>query len=110
MFSRYLEAALQCGNVAWQRGLLTKGYGLCHGAAGNAYTFLKLYQITKDQRHLFRAIKFAEWIEGYGSHGCRVPDRPFSLFEGLAGTVYFLYDVLYPHKSAFPAYEILQHS
>lgn len=84
---------------------MIKGYGLCHGVAGNAYTFLKLYQITNDQRHLYRATKFAEWIEGYGTHGCRTADRPYSLFEGMAGTIYFLHDILDPIRSAFPAYD-----
>lgn len=34
---RYLNDAYQCADVIWQYGLLKKGYGLCHGAAGNAY-------------------------------------------------------------------------
>lgn len=51
----YLDAALQCGEVVWHYGLLKKGYGLCHGAAGNAYTFLALYRHTRDPKHLYRA-------------------------------------------------------
>ncbi|XP_046745140.1 lanC-like protein 2 isoform X2 [Diprion similis] len=43
----YLRVALECGDVVWSRGLLKKGYGICHGVAGNAYTFLYLYQTTK---------------------------------------------------------------
>ena len=42
----YLQTALQCGDIVWKRGLLTKGYSICHGVAGNAYTFLVLYQLT----------------------------------------------------------------
>ncbi|KAM9328696.1 glutathione S-transferase LANCL1 isoform 2-T4 [Pholidichthys leucotaenia] len=53
--SQYLEDALQCGEVVWHYGLLKKGYGLCHGAAGNAYTFLALHQLTQDPKHLYRA-------------------------------------------------------
>ena len=53
--AQYLEDAVQCGEVVWQRGLLKKGYGLCHGAAGNAYTFLALYKLTHHPRHLYRA-------------------------------------------------------
>lgn len=52
---QYLEDALQCGEVVWHCGLLKKGYGLCHGAAGNAYTFLALYRLTQDPKHLYRA-------------------------------------------------------
>lgn len=53
--SQYLADALQCGEVVWRWGLLKKGYGLCHGAAGNAYAFLALYRQTQDPRHLYRA-------------------------------------------------------
>lgn len=52
---QYLFDALQCGEVVWHFGLLKKGYGLCHGAAGNAYTFLALYRQTQDPKHLYRA-------------------------------------------------------
>ena len=29
--SVYLEEAIKCGEITWKRGLLHKGYGLCHG-------------------------------------------------------------------------------
>ena len=58
--NRYLEKAKQCGNVIWERGLLLKGSGICHGVSGNAYAFLKLYQITKHPAYLYRAAKV--WI------------------------------------------------
>lgn len=102
----YLENALQCGEVVWRYGLLKKGYGLCHGAAGNAYTFLTLYRHTQDPKHLYRACMFAEWCLNYGKHGCRTPDTPFSLFEGMAGTIYFLADLLQPMRAKFPAFEV----
>ncbi|XP_058794222.1 lanC-like protein 2 isoform X2 [Phymastichus coffea] len=44
---QYLDTAVQCGEVIWQRGLLKKGCGICHGVAGNAYSFLNLFQLTK---------------------------------------------------------------
>ncbi|XP_058888534.1 glutathione S-transferase LANCL1 isoform X1 [Acipenser ruthenus] len=103
---QYLSDAVQCGEVIWQRGLLKKGYGLCHGAGGNAYGFLALYKLTQDAKYLYRACKFAEWCLDYGKHGCRTPDTPFSLFEGMAGTIYFLADLLQPMKSKFPAFEL----
>lgn len=43
---KYLIAAEQYSEVVWKRGLLTKGYGLCHGVSGNTYTFMSLYQLT----------------------------------------------------------------
>lgn len=104
--AQYLSDALQCGEVVWRYGLLKKGYGLCHGAAGNAYTFLALYRQTQEAKHLYRACMFADWCMNYGKHGCRTPDTPFSLFEGMAGTIYFLADLLQPMKARFPAFEV----
>ncbi|NWR21678.1 LANC1 protein, partial [Emberiza fucata] len=103
---QYLNDALQCAEVIWQYGLLKKGYGLCHGTAGNAYAFLALYNLTQNMKYLYRACKFAEWCLSYGQHGCRTPDTPFSLFEGMAGTIYFLADLLVPTKAKFPAFEL----
>lgn len=85
---------------------LTLGYGLCHGTAGNGYAFLRLYQLTGDPKQVYRAVKFGEWCAQYGSHGCRTPDTPFSLFEGMAGTVYYMSDLLDPTRSRFPAYQL----
>ncbi|XP_008148865.2 lanC-like protein 2 isoform X1 [Eptesicus fuscus] len=103
---KYLKDAMECSDVIWQRGLLRKGYGLCHGTAGNGYSFLSLYHLTRDRKYLYRACKFAEWCLDYGAHGCRIPDRPYSLFEGMAGAIHFLSDVLAPETSRFPAFEL----
>ena len=53
----YLTAAERCGEVVWSRGLLKKGYGLCHGVGGNGFTFLQLYRLTGQPHHLHRAIR-----------------------------------------------------
>ncbi|XP_064338389.1 lanC-like protein 2 isoform X3 [Camelus dromedarius] len=103
---KYLKDAMECSDVIWQRGLLRKGYGICHGAAGNGYSFLSLYHLTQDKKYLYRACKFAEWCLEYGAHGCRIPDRPYSLFEGMAGAIHFLSDILVPETSWFPAFEL----
>lgn len=103
---KYLEAAKKCADVIWERGLLRKGYGICHGTAGNAYAFLAMYNLTQEQTYLYKAYKFAEWCCDYGKHGCRIPDTPYSLFEGMAGTIYFLVDLLDPKNAKFPAYEL----
>ncbi|XP_056096454.1 lanC-like protein 2, partial [Rhinichthys klamathensis goyatoka] len=103
---KYLRDAVECGELIWQKGLLRKGYGICHGTAGNGYAFLSLYQLTHDKKYLYRACKFAEWCLDYGKHGCRIPDRPYSLFEGMAGAVHYLSDVLQPEGSSFPAFEL----
>ncbi|KAM6953279.1 lanC-like protein 2 [Aplochiton taeniatus] len=103
---KYLRDAQECGEVVWQRGLLRKGYGICHGTAGNAYTFLALYQLSQEKKYLYRACKFAEWCMDYGTHGCRIPDRPYSLFEGMAGAIHFLSELSQPDTSCFPAFEL----
>ncbi|WAQ94656.1 LANC2-like protein [Mya arenaria] len=47
---RYLQAAVRCADVIWERGLLRKGHGICHGTTGNAYAFLAMYQLTDDKK------------------------------------------------------------
>lgn len=102
----FLDTAIQCGEVIWSRGILKKGYGICHGVSGNAYTLLYLFQKMKDPKYLYRACKFAQWCMDYGTKQHREPDRPFSLFEGLAGTIFFLVDMQQPHLAKFPAYTL----
>uniref|UniRef100_A0A8C6EV06 LanC like glutathione S-transferase 2 n=1 Tax=Marmota marmota marmota TaxID=9994 RepID=A0A8C6EV06_MARMA len=101
---KYLKEAMECSDVIWQRGLLRKGYGICHGTSGNGYSFLSLYHVTKDKKYLYRACKSG--VLDYGAHGCRIPDRPYSLFEGMAGAIHFLSDILVPETSRFPAFEL----
>lgn len=101
----YLVRAMLCGQAIWKRGLLKKGYGICHGVAGNAYAFLGLWKATNEAKYLYQAAVFAEWCFEYGQRGCRVPDRPLSLFEGVAGSIYLLSDLLQnPRNSDFPAF------
>jgi lantibiotic modifying enzyme len=55
-----MEALLiGAGHAVWIAGPLSKGFGLCHGTAGNGYAFLKLYQRTGDALWLERARSFA---------------------------------------------------
>lgn len=54
---KYLKEATECAEVIWQRGLLRKGYGICHGTAGNGYAFLSLYKLTQEKKHLYRSCK-----------------------------------------------------
>lgn len=101
-----LDLALNCGDVIWKRGLLKKGFSLCHGISGNAYAFLHLYQLTRDRKHLYRAGKFAQF---YLEHGHSInwrADSPASLFEGYAGLTYFLADLLNPIEAKFPAFQL----
>jgi hypothetical protein len=102
----YLAAATRAGELVWERGLLRKGNGLCHGTAGNGYAFLSLYRATGEGLWLHRATCFATWCSNLARAELRRPDRPLSLFEGLAGTCYFLHDMLSPAEARFPGLEI----
>lgn len=103
---RYLDACLRCGEVVWERGLLRKGPGICHGIAGSGYVFLLLYWLTGDLRYLHRARQFAEFMFTDEFKEARTPDCPYSLYEGLAGTACFLADILEPRNAAFPFMEV----
>ena len=59
---KYLDAAVDCGEVVWDRGLLRKGYGLCHGVAGNAHTFLQLFRLTTRPEYFNRAVKVCKCV------------------------------------------------
>lgn len=105
--SKYLDAAVGCGECVWNKGLLKKGPGICHGVAGSGYVFLLLYRITNDKKYLSRAISFGEFMyTDQFNRGSRQPDCPFSLYEGLAGTMCYLTDLLAPEMSAFPFLDV----
>ncbi|XP_063709681.1 lanC-like protein 3 homolog [Culicoides brevitarsis] len=105
--SKYLDACHKCADLVWKKGLLLKGPGICHGIAGNGYVFLMMYRLTGDQKFLYRAIKFFEFLTNpdFLKHA-RTPDHPFSLYEGIAGTVCYLIDLLEPQKASFPFMEV----
>ena len=52
----YKTIALKCNKCLWERGLLYKGNGVCHGMAGTCYPLMKLYQFTKDEFFLKEAV------------------------------------------------------
>lgn len=65
--------------------------GICHGTSGNAYLFLHLYKLTKDDIYLQRAILFMQAVieNGVGVSGSRC-----SLFQGLAGVGCLVNDIV----------------
>ncbi|PSN54550.1 LanC-like protein 3 [Blattella germanica] len=104
---KYLRSCLKCGELVWAKGLLRKGPGTCHGVAGSGYVFLLLYRLTGDPKHLHRAQAFASFIfSPEFTQGAKTPDSPYSLYEGLAGTVCYLSDVLKPDQAAFPFLDV----
>ncbi|XP_020293533.1 lanC-like protein 3 homolog [Pseudomyrmex gracilis] len=104
---RYLDSCKRAGDLVWRKGLLRKGPGICHGVAGNGYVFLLLYRLTNNMRYLYRAAKFADFMNSSQFQSeARTPDSPYSLYEGLAGTACFLADLIMPDKAHFPFQDI----
>jgi hypothetical protein len=89
------DLALAGGELTWRAGPLAKGANLCHGTAGNGYTFLTLHARTGDERWLARARAFA-------THSAAQVERDrasygrgrYSLWTGDLGTALFLADCL----------------
>ncbi|KAK9802998.1 hypothetical protein WJX73_007697 [Symbiochloris irregularis] len=101
-----MQAALKAGDLVWERGLLKKGVGLCHGISGNAYSFLSLHRLTKDDMWLDRAYRFALFMVTHIGQLKDVPSEPVSLFEGLSGAICLWMDCLDPLNSSIPGYEL----
>jgi len=114
----WVEALHVASRKVWEQGILSKGGGLCHGIAGNAWALLMLHDtfehalipmecigacregVKKDlvkcgrlSGDWFLEMALAMLLEcrntrPFGdSEKYRLPDNPYSLFEGLAGTV-----------------------
>jgi lantibiotic modifying enzyme len=83
--SHYLQVAEAASEVVWQKGLLRKGFGICHGVAGNAYMFMYLYEVTKKQDYLIKLLAFTRYITDKNNQAEYIdkPDHPYSLFEGI---------------------------
>lgn len=104
---KYLNSCYLSANLIWKKGLLRKGPGICHGVGGNGYAFLLMYRLTRDPVFLYRASKFMEFLlNPTFQKEARTPDRPFSLYEGVAGTVCFLVDLLNPETAAYPFMDV----
>jgi Lanthionine synthetase C-like protein len=96
------------GHAIWRAGPLVKGYGLCHGTAGNGYAFLKLYQRSGDPLWLDRARSFAV-------HAIAQRDRQrqqygqgrHTLWTGDAGLAVYLWHCL-RGTAGLPALDMLQ--
>ncbi|XP_030058215.1 lanC-like protein 3 [Microcaecilia unicolor] len=103
----YLDACIRCGELTWQKGLLKKGPGICHGVAGSAYVFLLLYRLTGNSKYIYRAQRFAEFLfsEEFKA-GSHTLENVYNLFEGLSGTICFLVDLLHPKQAEFPLFSI----
>lgn len=95
----------RAGELVYSRGILRKGVGLCHGVGGSVYALLAVSDVldapahaktTQELQHdeekhrwLLRAVHLADLATAYQSLTSKgqmsVPDRPYSLYEGIAG-------------------------
>ncbi|KAJ7250599.1 hypothetical protein C8J57DRAFT_1078520 [Mycena rebaudengoi] len=101
---RKVIAAVQHGAaLVYRHGLLSKGVGLCHGVAGNVFSLLAVSDVLDRSQsctnkgmfvpgndyYLTRAVHLAHLATGHEALTAqglmRVPDHPWSLYEGMAG-------------------------
>ena len=74
-------------------------------------TFYLSIRLTGDPKHLYRATKFADFLDtDTFKNGARQPDCPLSLYEGWAGTLCFLLDLSRPDQAHFPFSDVFYHS
>ena len=85
------ELLVAAGELVWTAGPLRKGASLCHGTAGNGYTFLKLFVRTGEERWLERARAFAmHAIAQSERHAATYGMRRYSLYTGDPGLAIYL--------------------
>jgi hypothetical protein len=99
---KVIESLRLGGRLVYRHGLLRKGVGICHGVAGSVYALLAVSDIldhhstkpTKpdqilNKKYLLRAVHLAHLATSYESLTANgemtTPDRPSSLYEGMAG-------------------------
>ena len=122
----FKETAISCNKCLWERGLLYKGNGVCHGMAGITFGLIKLYKYSKNDLYLKEAIgicngtfdpKVQSLVKGYSDPQRKkrgIPDTPYSLMEGEGGCLVMYYDlisILLKKNNSFfygdfPGYEI----
>ncbi|WNG13822.1 lanthionine synthetase C family protein [Cystobacter fuscus] len=101
------ELLLGAGELTWAAGPLAKGANLCHGTAGNAYAFLKLFQRTGDGEWLDRARSFAmHAILQSDAEASRLGRRRYSLWTGDLGLACFLWECIRA-SARFPTMDVL---
>lgn len=100
------ELAVAGGELTWHAGPLAKGAGLCHGTAGNGWTFLKLLTLTGDERWLDRARRFAiHALAQVEAARAALGRGRYSLFTGDIGVALFARACL-DGDPAFPTMDV----
>ncbi|KAI4317292.1 hypothetical protein L6164_025173 [Bauhinia variegata] len=108
----FRDAAIEAGEVVWKNGLV-KNVGLADGVSGNAYAFLSLYRLTGENIYEERAKAFSCFFYDNAISLARQREslhvgggNVYSLFHGLAGIACLWFDMIAPHNSSFPGYEL----
>ena len=123
--NNFIDVAKKSNKSLWERGILYKGNGLCHGMSGTCYALIKLYQYTKDNLYLKEAVgianatfdpKIQKLVSEYEDPQRKkkgIPDTPYSLMEGDGGLLIMYYDLISlinedkdTMTKVFPGYEI----
>lgn len=104
------DAAIEAGEAVWKRGL-NHNVGLSDGIAGNAYAFLSLYRLTKEDMYLERAKAFAGFLyHNYAKliacNQMSTAEGSYSLFQGAAGVACLWFDLISPDDARFPGFEL----
>ena len=93
--NEWYEALGHASQRVWEEGLLSKGGGVCHGIAGNAFPWITFASAAgSGEKDADVCLGFAlpmllharETRPFRENEQFRMPDHPYSLFEGLAGT------------------------
>jgi Lanthionine synthetase C-like protein len=86
-----LDLTLAGAELVWRAGPLIKGPGLCHGTAGNGFTFLRMFALTGDELWLDRGRRFAmHAIAQVKGERARVGRGRYTLFTGDIGVALYL--------------------
>ena len=83
------------GALIWRAGPVAKLPGLCHGAPGAGYAFLKLHRRTGEAVWLHRARRFAMHAIGQSERALLADGRrKYSLWTGDLGLAVFLWNCI----------------
>ena len=104
--NKFKETAFLCNKCLWERGLLYKGNGVCHGMSGVVFGLIKLYKFSYDELYLKEAMGICQGtfdpevqalVKKYEDPQRKcigIPDTPYSLMEGEGGCLVMYYDLV----------------
>ena len=100
------DLLIDAGRLTWVAGPLTKGFGLCHGTAGNGFAFLKLYERTGDPLWLDRARRFAmHAVSQSRARATETGQGRYSLWTGDLGLACYLWECVQA-TARFPTMDV----